>query len=117
MHPSISLAIRKAELQSEITRTLAVVLPQGAAILQQIPIQGEVLPVRRNARLIVDPLLDTVDGSSRTSLRADDGLAPERTGSVNLYMRPISRPWEVEVQIKGTLLWADVVVGQGAAVH
>jgi hypothetical protein len=87
------------------------------AILQQITIQGEVLPVRRNARLITYPLLDTVNSSSRTNLRADDGLASERTGSVNMYMRSISQPWEVEVQIKGTLLWADVVVGQGAAVH
>merc|ERR1712137_1370729 len=89
---------------------LDVVVGQGAAILQLLTSENQSLLIRRNTFLILNLLLDILDGVGGIDIKSD-GLARQGLDE-DLHTRSTT---QTKHQVKGGLL-LDVVVGQGAAI-
>ena len=87
---------------------LNVIVAQGATVFKLLAGENETLLIGRNALLVLDLLLDVVDGIGRFHLKGD-GLAGE---SLNEDLHTTAKA-EDEVE-SGLLL--DVVVGKGATI-
>jgi hypothetical protein len=92
----------------EGTFLLDVVVREGATILKLLSGKNEALLIGRNALLVLDLLLNVVDGISRLDLEGD-GFAGEGLHE-NLHATT-----ETEDEVKGGLL-LDVVVGESATI-
>jgi hypothetical protein len=87
---------------------LNIVIRKGTTVLQLLASKDQTLLVRRDAFLILDLLLDLIDGVPRLDLESD-GFASEGLDE-NLHT---STEAENEVESR---LFLDVVVGQSATV-
>ena len=81
---------------------LDVVVSKGAAVLELLPCEDEALLVRGNALLVLNLLLDVVDGVPALDLEGD-GLASEGLNE------DLHATTEAEDKVEGALL-LDVVV-------
>merc|ERR1712110_1297798 len=98
----------KAENQVESGPLLDVVVSQSAAIFQLLSSENQSLLIRRNAFLVLDLLLDLLDGVGALDLKGD-GLSGQGLDE------DLHATTKAENQVESGLL-LDVVVSQGATV-
>ena len=98
----------KAEDQVEGRLLLDVVVREGAAVLKLLSSKNETLLVRRDTFLVLDLLLNGLDGIGGLDFEGD-GLSSQSLDE------DLHTTTKAEDQVKGGLL-LDVVVGEGAAI-